>query len=392
VREPTRDTLIIGINASRNRSGGAKNHLIGILSELDPSKYGIGVVHVWSYKTLLDHIPDKAWLKKHNPTECEASLIKQVWWERYKFHKEAKKAGCDIVLNTDAGTVSKFRPSVTMSRDMLEHEASELSRFGFSKAGMRLRLLRKINYRAFMNSDGVIFLSEYAAKVIQMRYGELQNVAIIPHGVSKTFKDTYRKELWPRDGEPIKCVYVSNIALYKHQWNVVRAVSLLRKKGFNLTLILAGGGPGSGRGKAEKLLNEALHLYDPQKSYTEVVGFVPYEQLPSLLAKCHLFIFASSCENMPNTLLEGMAVGLPIACSDRGPMPEILKDGGVYFDPEDPISIAGALEKLILDGELREKLATTAKNLSMQYSWSRCADETIKFIVDTYKKYRGLGR
>ena len=50
--------------------------------------------------------------------------------------------------------------------------------------------------------------------------------------------------------------------------------------------------------------------------------------MPEYLSKSNIFIFASSCENMPITLIEGMASGLPIACSDRGPMPEVLQDGG----------------------------------------------------------------
>ena len=50
-------------------------------------------------------------------------------------------------------------------------------------------------------------------------------------------------------------------------------------------------------------------------------------------------IFASSCESSSCVLIENMASGLPIACSNRGPMPEVLKDGGVYFDPEKPIDI-----------------------------------------------------
>ena len=81
------------------------------------------------------------------------------------------------------------------------------------------------------------------------------------------------------------------------------------------------------------------------------LGFVPHDDLPSLLAGADLFVFASSCENMPNTLVEAMAIGLPIACSDRGPMPEVLRDGGVYFDPENPESIAAAIETLIRDPE-----------------------------------------
>ena len=83
---------------------------------------------------------------------------------------------------------------------------------------------------------------------------------------------------------------------------------------------------------------------------------------------------------MPNTLLEAMAVGLPIACSTRGPMPEVLEDGGVYFDPEDADSIAAAVEKIITDEKLRLSIAKRAKTLSEKYSWARCASETWDFV------------
>ena len=112
--------------------------------------------------------------------------------------------------------------------------------------------------------------------------------------------------------------------------------------------------------------------------------FLPHAQLPALLADADLFIFASSCENMPVTLIEAMAVGLPIACSNRGPMPEVLADGGVYFDPEDARSIAVAVEHIIESPKLRLAITQKARMLSQQYSWSRCADETFAFIADTY--------
>ena len=84
---------------------------------------------------------------------------------------------------------------------------------------------------------------------------------------------------------------------------------------------------------------------------------------------------------MPVTLLEAMAAGLPIACSSRGPMPEVLEDGGVYFDSEDPDSIAAAIEDLITDPRKRTRLAARAKELSHQYSCPRCARETFSFIA-----------
>jgi glycosyltransferase involved in cell wall biosynthesis len=89
---------------------------------------------------------------------------------------------------------------------------------------------------------------------------------------------------------------------------------------------------------------------------------------------------------MPVTLVEAMAIGLPIACSNSGPMPEVLADGGVFFNANDASSIAAAIEQIILSPELRLTITKQAKILSQQYSWKRCADETFAFIADVYKR------
>ena len=115
---------------------------------------------------------------------------------------------------------------------------------------------------------------------------------------------------------------------------------------------------------------------------------VGHSEIPAYLADADIFIFASSCENMPNTLVEAMASGLPIACSDRGPMPEILKDAGVYFDPENPESISTAVFELVKSHELRNKLANSAYQLSTQYSWARCASETWRYLSDTWEAHQ----
>jgi len=376
---------VVGIDASRNRSGGAKAHLIGIMTQGDPLKHGIREVHIWAYRSLLESIPDRPWLMKHSPAELEQSLLTQIWWQRFRFSAELRKAGCAVVLNTDAGTVSTFRPSVTMSRDMLSYEPGEIERFGFSKARLRLILLRFMQNRSLRDCDGAIFLTRYAATVIQKSSGPLGRVAYIPHGVGSDFKQTKQSQPWPLDGKrEIRCLYVSNAAMYKHQWVVVRAIEHLRKRGYNLTLTLVGGGSG----RAQRLLDAQVVASDPEREFVRQLDFVPQKELPEYLANADLFVFASSCENMPNTLVEAMAVGLPIACSNRGPMPEVLKDGGVYFDPEDEDSISSAIEQIIHGSALRRTIAQRAKTLADQYSWARCADETWEFVVDTYKSLK----
>lgn len=372
--------IIVGIDASRNRSGGAKAHLIGILSEENPLKYGISQVHVWSYRELMDSIPNKEWIVKHVPPVLERNLFWQLMWQRFVFPKLARQAGCDIVLNTDAGTVARFIPSVTMSRDALSYEPGELQRYGFfSKARLRLILLRFVQNRSLIFSTGSTFLTEYIAKLIQLQTGRLQRYKVIPHGISNEFRKIARGK-WPQPDEAIKLLYVSNVELYKHQWRLVKAVSVLVGRGYNLRLTLAGGNECR---KSQALLDDALNVCDPRREYVTQLGHVPRASLPALIGDSDLFVFASSCETISNTLLEGMASGRPIACSNRGPMPEVLKDGGEYFDPEDENSIADAIEKIITDEDFRETISVRAEELSQQYRWTRCADETWRFMVST---------
>lgn len=375
--------MILGINACRARSGGAIAHLVGILQEVDPAAFGIRSVHVWSYPGLLTALPDTSWLVKDRPPELGRSLFHQLWWERFTLPDELRRTGCSIVLNVDAGSVCRFRPAVTMSRDMLSYEPGEIERYGISKARLRLIALRFVQNTSLRAADGAVFLTRYAARVIQQSCGPLRYIAYIPHGVGAAFQTIELDHAWPMAGErAIRCLYVSNALPYKHQWNVVKAVAQLRQRGLDLELELVGGGEGS----AQARLEAQIAASDPDRAFVTQRGFVPQDTLPGFLAQADLFVFASSCENMPNTLVEAMAAGLPIACSNRGPMPEVLEDGGVYFNPEDPDSIAAAIEDLIIDQRKRTRLAARAKELSRQYSWPRCARETFSFVTQVAER------
>jgi len=92
---------------------------------------------------------------------------------------------------------------------------------------------------------------------------------------------------------------------------------------------------------------------------------------------------------MPNILLETMASGLPIVCSNKGPMLEMLGESGVYFNPERPEEIADALLTLIKSDQLRAELAVSSYTRAQKYTWQRCANETFEFINSIVQKYKG---
>ena len=127
----------------------------------------------------------------------------------------------------------------------------------------------------------------------------------------------------------------------------------------SLTLI------GGGKGRAMNKLLRQVKKSDPVYSeFIKILPFLPHQKLPKYLAKADIFIFASSCENMPNTLIEGMAAGMLIASSNRGPMPEVLGDAGVYFEPESVNSIVQALEGLLLSNVKRAELPRKADEIT----------------------------
>ena len=70
-----------------------------------------------------------------------------------------------------------------------------------------------------------------------------------------------------------------------------------------------------------------------------------------------------------------------VACSRRGPMPEILQDGGEYFDPENLEEIHGTLKRLLLDVSLRRVRAERSLRLSRSYTWEACADATFGYVA-----------
>jgi glycosyltransferase involved in cell wall biosynthesis len=369
--------LVVGVDASRNRSGGAVAHIRGLISGSDPYEVGIHKVHLWSYDSLLEEIPDRPWLEKHVVPETKAGLTKQLWWQYIKLPRLLDELRCNVVFNTDAGSVCPTSRSVTLSQDMLSFEPGEMQRYGVSKARIRLEVLKSIQARSLRRARLAIYLTEYARETIENQIGKTTRSVIIPHGIENKFRAVARsRKEWPIQ-RSVQCLYVSNTAPYKHQWHVVEAISVLRDQGYPITLTLVGGGSGP----AQERLNQAIAHHDPERSFVTQKKFVPNDEIPGYLAESDLFIFASSCENLPITLLEAMASGSPICSSNRGPMQEVLGDGGCYFEPENPASIVQSVQSMIDDAELRQSSTDRSVIRSKSFTWERCSSETWKALA-----------
>jgi glycosyltransferase involved in cell wall biosynthesis len=381
--------VIVGIDASNLRRGGGITHLVELLRACEPADSGFTRVIVWGGTSTLAEIEDRPWLDVRPVVNKGA--IRRVLWQMRALPRLARDADCDVLFVPGGSYSGWFRPFVTMSRNLQPFEWSELRRSGWSWMTLRLYLLRLFQTRTLRLADGVIFLTAYARNVVTPVLGRHvpAEMAIIPHGISDRFISAPRAQIPADPGtaqRPFRLLYVSTIDFYKHQWHVVEAVAEVRARGVPVVLELVG----PAYPPALRRLLKAIARWDPLGEFVTYTGPQPHASLYAKYAGSDVCVFASSCENMPNILLEGMASGLPIACSNRGPMPEVLGNAGVYFDPESAADIARALCELIDSPELRAQLARRAFDRVRVFSWRRCAHDTFEFLARVARRRHAL--
>ena len=373
--------LTIGIDATNLRGGGGVTHLVELLRVVHSTLHGIDRIVVWGWTPTLKLLDDRPWLDKRTHPALDKGLFRRTLWQRYSLSQAARDARCDVLFVPGGSYAGNFHPVVTMSRNLLPFEMRELLRYGWSLFTLKLLLLRLVQSRSFRKTDGVIFLTEYARDVVLGVTGKLRGqTCIVSHGLNHRFNKApkLQRDLTEYDdAHPYRVLYVSIIDQYKHQWHVVEAVAALRKQGFPILLDLVG----PAYPTALKRLNQTIDRVDVERRWVHHHGAIPFDELHLRYAQADLGLFASSCENMPNILLETMASGLPIACSNRGPMPEVLGHAGAFFNPEQPEDIARALRELIESPQTRTELARASYERAQEYSWQRCADETCRFLV-----------
>jgi len=380
--------MIIGIDASNLRQGGGLTHLIELISVLEPDIHNFEKIIIWGNKDTLGGLKNAPWLIKITPNELQMSLVFRFLWQRFKLSNSAKAHGCDLLLVPGGSFSCSFKPIVTMSRNMLPFELIEARRYGFALITLRIIILRWLQSKSFRSANGVIFLTNYAKERVTKVTGELPGKkSIIPHGLNERFHIKPKEQLeisqYSNDN-PYQLLYVSIIDQYKHQWHVVDAVAKLRDKGYPIVLNLVGPAHSSSLRRLSKKINKL----DKKKEYIKYHGSIPYKDLHNIYRESHLGIFASSCENMPNILIETMAAGLPIACSNRGPMPEVLGNAGLYFNPEHSDEIFDALENFINNPKLRDEKANASFYSVQKYSWLICTKETFTFLECVISDYK----
>ncbi len=375
----------IGIDASNVGGGGGITHLREILSYVQHLDHEVDSVVVFASQKVLDQLPEDRKIRKKTFPALNKGLFERVLFQIFRYDKQIKK-NCDILFAVTGDYIGRFKPVVGMSRNMLLYERDIWKEIRQPKEIIRFWLNYQKQRRSFKKSAGIIFISNYASNYIPKWINiSRKNTTVINHGVSPRFKGQVKIQKAISEyslHEPFKLLYVSTVHVYKHQWNVVKAVGNLRKQGFPIELNLVGGVifPPAGR-----RLDMVIQDVDPKNEFIHNHGHISYDNIERFYQISDGIVYASTCENMPNILIESMASGVPIACSQKQPMPEFLKENGFYFDSHDIASIEEAIKRLIMEPQSREVKATNSIKEAARFSWEQTSHSTFNTLIEMFK-------
>lgn len=222
------------------------------------------------------------------------------------------------------------------------------------------------------------FLGEWAVK-----NGFCGTVDVIPNGVdiasfAKPLDAARRKQIREMFGfgeNDIILVTASRLSLKNAVDDVIRAIPLLGARCKFLVI---------GVGEDEAMLRTLVEQLGV-KERVVFAGYRSHAELPELLRSSEIFIRPSLSEGLGNSFLEAMASEIPIIGTPVGGIPDFLVDGetGVFCQPRNPESIARAVEKLMEEPGLRERVVQNGARLVRErYDWDLIAGK-VRAILES---------
>lgn len=117
-------------------------------------------------------------------------------------------------------------------------------------------------------------------------------------------------------------------------------------------------------------------------------GFVEDDDLVRLYGSCEMFIYPSFYEGFGIPILEAMACGRAVACSNTSAMPEVADSAALLFNPDSVPEMVRAMRDLLLDSELRARMERLGSHRAALFSWENTARMTLEAYHQVVNQHR----
>jgi glycosyltransferase involved in cell wall biosynthesis len=341
--------------------GGTETYAAGLLHGLSRIEHGERFVVFVNQESADWPLPDDARFRRVICPVRAVSRLARYRYEQLRLPAQARAHGVQLLHSL--GYVAPLRlrcPSVVTVHDV--HHLAH----GRLRQWPRRLLLGQIVRRSVRRAAAVIADSRYSRDEVARAYGlpasAIDVVWLAPnHGLSGAAPEDAAA------GMPVEGPYVvafGGITPNKNVARLLEAFALARHRhGVSQRLVVVGRLPASVR---------------PERADGVVAtGYLDEAALARVLRQADALVFPSLYEGFGLPVLEAMAAGVPVICSNVTAMPEIAGDAAVYFDPRDVGAMASTIALVCRDDALRRDLAARGLVRAAAFSWERAARETL---------------
>ena len=271
------------------------------------------------------------------------------------------------------------------------HDVSFLEHPEFFRAD-RAAQLRFTVSRTMERAKLILTPSEFSRRAILRTCSvDPQKIRVIPNGVSTDFQPADRRKAAQRMERAFRIaapfvLTAGDLQPRKNQVRLIRAFEcLIRATGMPHHLVCAG----QDGFRAEDVRAAAARSGVADRIHFP--GYVEDGDLLNLYNACDLFIFPSLYEGFGLPILEAMACGRPVACSNSAAMPEVAGRAGILFEPRSIWDMSRAMERILCDRELRHRMEREGLRRAAQFRWKSSAESTLNAYFEAAGNPRRIG-
>ncbi|MFC6840827.1 glycosyltransferase family 4 protein [Xanthomonas theicola] len=281
--------------------------------------------------------------------------------------------GCNYYLPAFDG------PSVATFHDISIYRWAECHRAD------RVRYMRKELALSLRRARLILTVSEFSRREIADRFDwPLARIRAVPLAASAAFRPHAAAELAAplhalglhHDGYGL---FLGTIEPRKNLETLLRAYAELPMALRARWPLAVAGHPGWHSAGLHARMRRA-----EQAGWLRYLGYVEEARLPALVAGARLFAFPSLYEGFGLPVLEAMASGTPVLCSDAAALPEVAGAAAALFAPRDVDALAALLARGLEDAPWRAALAAAGRRRAAQFGWRRCAELTADAYRDAW--------
>lgn len=249
-----------------------------------------------------------------------------------------------------------------------------------------LHKLNLLTDYAVKNADKIIAVSQSTKNDILKFYPQIteEKIKVIYHGFDP---EIFQKKISLEVSEKILgtynlkpktyLLYVGAIQPRKNLAVLIEAFEKIKQEKPELKLVLAGNKAWLWEGVVDKIKKSRF------KKDIIITGNLPFSQMAVLFQQATVFVFPSLYEGFGIPLLEAFASAVPVIAGNNSSLIEVGADGALYFDVQNPTQLFEKIKQVLDDENLRKRLVEKGSARLKNFSWEKCARETLDFIKKT---------